>query len=132
MKQSKHQPLRARVVDAPAAPTFQVEINGEKRKLQYGFRAFRALGLNPFRPADLAKFGQELDIETALLWIRAGMLWEYAPNGPRFGEEPPEAEWLIDYIDLPKFLAAFEDAVEAAGMKVKGETASDEENPQTA
>jgi hypothetical protein len=123
-----------------AAPTFDIQLGGETRTLQYGFRAFKALKLNPFQPQTLVTFlGADLsslDVDKAAEWIRAGLLWEYAKGKPRHGETPPEVDELVDDLDLPTFLAAFQLSTESAGLtggeKTEAESADPPADPQRA
>lgn len=110
-------------VDPSAAPTFQIRLGDETRTLTYGFRAFKILGISPFRPQELADyFGedlQKLDADKAAAWVRAGMAWEYAKGRTRHGQDLPDVEDLIDFLDLPKFMDVFNLSVHAAGLDGK-------------
>ena len=114
----------AALADPPAAPTFEIELGGETRTLMYGFRAFKALKVNPFKPASLTDFlGADLtnlDVDKAAEWVRAGLLWEYAKGKPRAGQEPPTADELLDDLDLPKFMAAFQLSTASSGLTGDG------------
>ncbi len=116
-----------------AAPTFTIQLGAESRTLMYGFRAFKALGLNPFKPGELGRYATELDIDGAAAWVRAGLLWEYSKGQRRFGEEPPAADDLVDLLDFPKFMTTFDRSIEAAGLKPKeGEEAGEPQDPPAA
>lgn len=97
-----------------------IELGGETRALMYGFRAFKELGLNPFKPATfLEYFGSEdlsqLDVDKAAAFVRAGTLWEHAKGKPRYGQEPVSVEDVIDEMTLDKFLSAFSLMKESSG-----------------
>jgi hypothetical protein len=94
-----------------------VLIAGEPRTLKYGFRAFKELGVNPFKPQSLIEMLANLDIESAVAFLRAGLLHEYYGTvAPRKGEEPPTVEQLIDDVDMESFINSLrEDMGKIAG-----------------
>lgn len=102
-----------------------MQLGTETRTLRYGFRAFKLLGLNPFQPKAMKEFLgvnlENFDIDKAVKWIRAGMAWEYAKDQPRYGQEMPIADDLIDLMDMSSFLTTFGQSIEAAGLKGNGE-----------
>lgn len=104
-----------------AAPTFQMKLGKETRTLMYGFRAFKALGVNPFQRDGLKQFAAQIDIDKAAEWVRAGLLWEYAKGQDRHGQEPPTADDLVDLLDLNTFMATFDLSMNAAGLDKKPE-----------
>lgn len=109
------------MLNPSVAPIVPITLNGEARKLKYGFRAFKELGLNPFKPDTIISFlGDSLGVDNAVLWVRAGLLHEYAPGGERAGQTPPTADELIDSLDVPQFSRIISDCLEAAGLKADG------------
>lgn len=118
-----------------AVPSFDIQLGTETRTLRYGFRAFKTLGLNPFQPKAMVEFlGKDLgnlDIDKAAAWLRAGLLWEYAKDQPRHGQEPPAVDDLIDLLDMASFMTTFGMSIEVAGLKGDGE-ADEPADPLTA
>ncbi len=99
-----------------AAPTVPITFDGELRTLKYGFRAYDALGLNPFDPESVKAFSEKpLTVQLAAQLVRAGMLHEYTKRGPRFGQEPPTVDEVLDVLDFPQFVTMFLDIQKAMG-----------------
>lgn len=101
------------------APIVEIRLGSETRSLRLGFRAFKALGLNPFKPDTIFAYFEDLDPDKAAAFVRAGLLHEYAPGGPRDGQEPPAADELLDVLDVPMFMDIMTRCLEAAGLKPK-------------
>jgi len=118
-------------LDAPAAPTFQIKLGGETRTLMYGFRAFKALGINPFKPSELRDFYGDLSVDKAAEWVRAGLLWQYAKGQELNGQEPPTADDLLDLLDMANFNETFELSVEVAGLTPKNGESEPAETGET-
>jgi hypothetical protein len=98
------------------APIVPISLGGEARGLKFGFRAFRYLQVNPFNPDEInGYFGGAWSPEKVCHIIIAGLLHEYAKNGPREGQKPPEDDDLIDILDLqqcPALIKAVNEALE--------------------
>jgi hypothetical protein len=121
--------------DTSLVPSFQIQLGKELRTLRYAFRAFKLMGLNPFQPKSMADFLganlENLDVDKAAAWIRAGLAWEYAKDQPRYGQEMPTVDELIDLIDIASFMRTFNLSIEVAGLKGDGEEGQSAD-PQTA
>lgn len=104
------------MTEPTVSPTATIILDGEARTLKYGFRAYKALGINPFDPESVAAFrANKLSLDVAAAMIRAGLLHEYAKNGPRHGQEPPTVDEIIDLLDFVQFAAMFADVQRAMG-----------------
>lgn len=84
------------------APSVEITFAGEKRILKYGFRAYKALDLNPFDRQSIQAFqDRALALDVAALIIQAGLLHEYYGKGAtRKGETPPTIEEVMDELDM--------------------------------
>lgn len=125
------------MADTSAVPSFELRLGAETRTLRYGFRAFKLLGLNPFQPKSMVAYlgadMENMDIDKAAAWIRAGLAWEYAKDQPRHGQELPDVDDLIDLIDIATFMQTFGLSLEVAGLKSDGEEpANADPDPPTA
>jgi hypothetical protein len=107
--------------DTSAVPFFSITLGSETRTLRYGFRAFKILNLSPFRPSEVMGYLgtnlDALDVDKAAAWVRAGLAWEYAKDQPRYGQELPTVDELVDLLDLQKFMDTFSSSLEVAGLK---------------
>lgn len=120
-------------MEPTTAPVIHLTIGGEDRPLKYGFRAFKELSLNPFKPQTIVDFMNALDIDKAAEFIRAGLLHEYSKSGARVGQQPPSAEDIIDSIDLTDFASILSQITEALGLKpATDDVPSEPADPQTA
>ena len=93
------------------APIVDIELGGRTRKLYFGFRAWKILGVNPMKPADLQKFLDEIDPQKAAEWIYAGLQGHVAlvrALAREDGQPEPEIqeidlETVLDFLDAETF-----------------------------
>lgn len=91
-------------------------LGGERRELRLGLRAFKAMGVNPFKATELNEFVDGMTVDRAAIFVRACLLHEYAKTGPKFGEVPPTEDEIIDMLDMAIFEGAMRGLIEAAGL----------------
>jgi hypothetical protein len=106
-------PTTAQIID--------ITLGGRGVKLYFSFRAWRILGVNPMRPAEVAEFLGAIDVEKAAAWIEAGIKGHQAlvrRLAEQDGEQPPpvcsevwDQDRIMDLIDV----TAFGEIVEAIG-----------------
>lgn len=114
-------------------------LSGETRTFQYGFLAFYEMKLRPFNMAEMKAFlggenFENMEIENAAAFARAGTLWEYEEGFPRHGEEPKPVRWFIAQFTPGMFLELFDKAFRSAGLIKDGpaETEAQQADPLAA
>lgn len=109
------------MLDASPGTTFTISLNGESHTLWYGLRAWMSLGVNPLKPSEIQTHSETLDPTGVAKFVQAGMLWRYRQGEELEGQQPPDIDFLIDHLDVPKFLTMLDKSTEAAGLKPKDE-----------
>ncbi len=101
-------------MEPDVAPTVDIVLGGKARKLKYAFRAYRAMGVNPFDPESLKAYQDApMDIERATLMIYAGLLHECPKCGcdewikgrkcAKCGSPELDIEAVEGWLDLPTY-----------------------------
>lgn len=83
------------------APVYEIVIGAKPRKFYMGFRAFKKLGLNPFKQSELSDYLNEPDVDKVCALLQAGIenaIVSLGEEGPA-----PTTEELIDVMDSSQF-----------------------------
>lgn len=101
------------------APVIEIKLGGKKYQVLLGFRAYKKLGLNPFKAREIVEYLNNLDADKAANFLHAGI--ENAARVLKV-EQSISADEVLDNLDTFTFNAALQAITAAVGLAARRQT----------